>query len=230
MSVFTNIATGGSIGGGRHPLGHTDPFPLHTRRGFDFAQSGTKSMKLKKGTIVILSEILPDWNTPATAGTVAISVNGGLSSSTVTITNASPGVVTWTAHGLVAGMPVVFTTTGALPTGLTAATAYYVISAGLTANAFQVSATVGGSAINTSSAGSGVHTATAGAQILPATSITAYASTALTSGSIRLAADTQIDFVVASLAPVVTGSKTGAVVRVALDVIEPPGSLQKPYR
>ncbi len=77
----------------------------------------------------------------------------------VTITNASPGVVTWTSHGFAAGTPVLFTTTGALPTGLVAGTVYYV--SGPTTNAFSVAATVGGAAINTSSAGSGVHTALA---------------------------------------------------------------------
>ena len=45
-------------------------------------------------------------------------------------------------------------------TGLTVGTVYYVISAGLTANDFEVSATAGGSAINTSSAGSGTHSVT----------------------------------------------------------------------
>lgn len=74
---------------------------------------------------------------------------------TVTITNASPAVVSYTAHGLAAGDAVVFASTGALPTGLTAGTTYYVIAAGLVTNAFEVSATVGGAAINTSSAGSG---------------------------------------------------------------------------
>jgi len=54
----------------------------------------------------------------------------------------------------------VFTTTGALPTGITAGTTYYVIAAGLTANAFEVSATRGGSAVNTSGSQSGTHTAT----------------------------------------------------------------------
>lgn len=81
---------------------------------------------------------------------------------TVTITNAAPGVVTWTAHGLVAGKPVFFRTTGTLPTGFSPNVAYYVIAAGLTANTFQLSATVGGAAINTSSAGSGVHTGVEG--------------------------------------------------------------------
>lgn len=78
--------------------------------------------------------------------------------STVTITNATPAVVTWTGHGFVAGQPVIFSTTGTLPTGLTPGTVYYVIAAGLTANEFQVSATAGGTAIDTSGAGSGTHT------------------------------------------------------------------------
>lgn len=81
--------------------------------------------------------------------------------STVTITNASPGVVTYTAHNLPANAPVSFTTTGGLPTGLSAGVWYYVVNDGnLTANTFTLSATQGGAAINTSSAGSGVHTAT----------------------------------------------------------------------
>jgi len=88
-------------------------------------------------------------------------VLGLTASSTVTITNASPAVITWTAHGLTAGTMVAFTTTGALPTGLTAGTTYYVIAAGLATDTFRVSATAGGAAINTSSAGSGTHTATA---------------------------------------------------------------------
>ena len=80
--------------------------------------------------------------------------------STVTITNASPAVITWSAgaHNLKVNQPVDFTTTSGLPTGLTAYTTYYVMSAGLTTNAFQVSAAPGGSAVNTSSAGSGTHT------------------------------------------------------------------------
>lgn len=78
-------------------------------------------------------------------------------SSTVTITIASPAVVTWTAHGLSNGQAVRFTTTGALPTGLAAATVYFVVSAAT--NTFQVAATPGGAAINTSGTQSGVHTA-----------------------------------------------------------------------
>lgn len=77
------------------------------------------------------------------------------------ISNASPAVVSYTSHGFAANDPVVFSTSGALPTGLTAGTTYYVMSAGLTADAFQVSATADGDAINTSSAGSGTHSVTA---------------------------------------------------------------------
>lgn len=77
---------------------------------------------------------------------------------TVTVTIASPAVVSWTAHGLVNGTRIVFSTTGALPTGITAGTVYFVISAGLTANAFEFSTTLNGSAVNTSGSQSGTHT------------------------------------------------------------------------
>jgi hypothetical protein len=75
-----------------------------------------------------------------------------------TVTVASPGVVSKVAHGLVVGDKVKFSTTGALPTGLVAGTEYFVITAGLTPDAFQLSATSGGSAIVTSGTQSGTHT------------------------------------------------------------------------
>jgi hypothetical protein len=76
----------------------------------------------------------------------------------VTVTIATPGVFAFTNHGLVAGDSVFLETTGALPTGLTADTTYYVIATGLTANNFELSATPGGAAINTSGSQSGTHT------------------------------------------------------------------------
>lgn len=80
----------------------------------------------------------------------------------VTITIASPGVVTFAGgHGLEAGSPVVFATTGALPTGLVAGTVYYVLASGLTPTSFSVGATDGGAAIVTSGTQSGVQTLTA---------------------------------------------------------------------
>ena len=74
-------------------------------------------------------------------------------SATVTISIASPGVVSWTGHGLRANEVYKSTTTGAIPTGLTAGTKTV-----LTANTFTLSATPGGTAINTTGSQSGVHT------------------------------------------------------------------------
>lgn len=82
----------------------------------------------------------------------------GVSGVTVTMTIASPGVVTWANHGLYVGAPVVFSTTGALPTGVTAGTIYYVKTV-VDVNSFQIAATQGGSVINTTGSQSGVHTA-----------------------------------------------------------------------
>jgi len=81
-------------------------------------------------------------------------------SSVVTMTIAVPGVITWTGHGLAVNTPITFTTTGALPTGLTPGTTYYVRNP--LANTFEVSLTSGGASITTSGTQSGVHTATRG--------------------------------------------------------------------
>lgn len=76
---------------------------------------------------------------------------GCASEGVVTISVGTPGVVTWPdGHGLEAGSPVMFSVdSGAMPTGLTADTVYYVAAAGLTATTFSVSATPGGAAIAT---------------------------------------------------------------------------------
>lgn len=73
----------------------------------------------------------------------------------VSISNASPCVVTDTNHGLPDGAAIQFSTTGSLPTGLSTGTTYYVTY--VNANSYKLSATRGGSDINTSGAGSGVH-------------------------------------------------------------------------
>jgi len=84
-----------------------------------------------------------------------LSVRGVLASSlggSVTFTNASPTVVTATV-ALVNGTPLQFSATGSLPTGISAATTYYVANvSGLTFNLVNSSGTL----INTSSTGSGV--------------------------------------------------------------------------
>ena len=75
----------------------------------------------------------------------------------ITVSIASPAVVTWAAHGLSANDKVKFTTTGSLPTGLVASTTYYVVAPA--AGTFNVAATSGGAAIDTSGTQSGTHTA-----------------------------------------------------------------------
>ena len=87
-----------------------------------------------------------------------------IGSKVVTLTIASPTVITWTAHALVAGASVKFATTGALPTGLTAGTTYYVSTASLATDTFRIADTqahalAGTNSINTSGSQSGVHTA-----------------------------------------------------------------------
>lgn len=77
---------------------------------------------------------------------------------TCSISIASPAVITKTAHGLSAGNRVQFSTDGALPTGLSVGTIYFVITAGLGADTFRVSLTSEGAAINTSGTQSGTHT------------------------------------------------------------------------
>lgn len=57
-------------------------------------------------------------------------------------------------HGFVAASAVRFTG-ASLPTGIVAGTTYYVIASGLTADAFKVSATVGGAAVTLTADGSG---------------------------------------------------------------------------
>jgi hypothetical protein len=74
-----------------------------------------------------------------------------------TVTSASPGVATVVGYTPTAGDAVSFSSTGAtgaVPTGLTGGTTYYVVNP--SGQTFQVSATKGGSAINTSSTGTNV--------------------------------------------------------------------------
>jgi hypothetical protein len=79
----------------------------------------------------------------------------GLSGATITMTIASPCVVT-TALNLADGTPITFSTTGWLPTGLLPGVTYY--TKYLTATTFNLAATSGGAAINTTGTQSGTHT------------------------------------------------------------------------
>jgi hypothetical protein len=86
--------------------------------------------------------------------------NIGVTSPQFTVTIASPAVVTFsTLSNVPNGTAIQLTTTGALPTGLAVGTVYYVAnSSGATCN---LTATFGGSNINTTGAQSGIHSVSA---------------------------------------------------------------------
>lgn len=71
----------------------------------------------------------PGIATPAYAIGDVIGTNGGVTAATVTITSATPGLVTWgSAHGLMTGDAVTFKTAGGtIAAGLTDDTVYYVV-------------------------------------------------------------------------------------------------------
>lgn len=100
---------------------------------------------------------ISDMTTTAFDGNYQVSSSALGKTSPVTVTSASPGVITWVGHNLSANSPVYFTTTQGMPSGLTADTVYFVKTV-LSVDTFTVSATIGGSAINTASTGSGVIT------------------------------------------------------------------------
>jgi len=79
----------------------------------------------------------------------------GIQQTSVTISFASPAVVTSASVNFTNGEAIQFTTTGSLPTGLFVGTIYYVVNA--SASTCNVSAIYNGTAINTTAAGSGTH-------------------------------------------------------------------------
>lgn len=100
------------------------------------------------------------FNVPNLQTRVPLGHQAPTSLGTATITIAAPGVVTKAAHGLSTGQIVYFTTTGALPTGLTASTRYWVIA--VTSSTFRLATSqanaLAGTAVTTSGTQSGTHT------------------------------------------------------------------------
>jgi hypothetical protein len=81
----------------------------------------------------------------------------GTSTGTFTVTIASPGVLTFAIYTPVNNDTLILSTTGALPTGLTAGVVYYVV--GASTNTCRLSLTSSGAAINTTGTQSGTHSA-----------------------------------------------------------------------
>jgi hypothetical protein len=112
--------------------------------------------------------VQPEYLTNTTIGDVEAG-----SPQSVTISNATPCVVTYPGVDYYFnGMPLIFSTSGALPTGITAGTTYYIQNVDRTAGTFNISLLPDGTKINTSSAGSGTHYIDAGAGTSWAPSIT----------------------------------------------------------
>lgn len=154
------------------------------------AGAGT-SLAAGTGSQILIGGTTPSWGTLPTAALPALNqynvnignssnastatntnllgdVKASTQSSTVTITIATPGVISYSSHGQVTGNKFYLTTTGALPTGITASTTYYVIY--VDANSFQFATTyanaIVGTAVATSGSQSGTHTLFAGGLIL----------------------------------------------------------------
>lgn len=72
--------------------------------------------------------------------------------------NTGSDFITITGHGFVDAEIIRFSSSGSLPGGITAGTAYYVINS--SANTFKITDVVGGDAIDITSGGSGTHTVT----------------------------------------------------------------------
>jgi hypothetical protein len=129
--------------------------------------AGTYSAASSKS--VALSSAVVFTNCP-TGTVVAFSIWDALSSGNCLWTGfltASPkaftgddstDVITCPGHGLTTNDQVVFYDdgVGTLPTGVSEATLYYVISSGLTTDAFKISTTLGGSAVNITAKGQGL--------------------------------------------------------------------------
>ena len=92
----------------------------------------------------------PATNTVNNPGVLLNSLGG-----TVTVTSASPGVITATGVSLPNNSSIQLNATGSMPSGLSANTTYYVTNS--TGTTFSLASTPGGSALPTSSTGSGVY-------------------------------------------------------------------------
>jgi len=112
------------------------------------------------GTTISVSGVTPSgYNTSIQPPTVSSTYGNSYNITTITI--GASAVVTWggalpVAHGFSLGDLISFSTTGALPTGLTAGTNYYVQP--IDSTTFNVATTLAGSPITTSGSQSGIQT------------------------------------------------------------------------
>jgi hypothetical protein len=150
---------------------------------------------------------------------------------TCTISEADPGVVTYT-NTFAAEDPVVLSTTGALPEPLVAGTTYYVSATGLTGSVFSLTETPGGADIETTTAGSGTHSITSKYSSLTATAQWQFAQTGNLVFATQANAVLQVfDLSTASAFAVALGSPPqAAYISVVGRFLVLSGLLSQPYR
>lgn len=135
-----------------HPSTVTDPGHNHVA---STAYAGTSTFGAGGGSTS--TPFNPIQITSNTTGITVATGNAASSTSyTVTISIATPGVITFSGSAPANGTKIVLNTTGALPTGYTKGTEYFVVNS--SGSTCQLSTTSGGSAINTSGSQSGTHT------------------------------------------------------------------------
>lgn len=118
------------------------------------SSSGTLPAGMGAGPYYVVNAATNTYQISTTLGGGALDfTDNGTGTHTARTTNQ----ITSTAHKLVNGSKVVMSTTAALPTGISAATPYYVINK--TTNTYQISTTPGGAAVIMSDIGTGTQTA-----------------------------------------------------------------------
>src|SRR5215469_18407655 len=151
----STVAQVNPAGGGGFTTGDAKlTFKAAPDTGWVFMNDGTIGDASSGGTTRANSDTLALW-------TLLYNNIQYTAAQTCTISIANPAVITATAHPFSVNQRVIFSTTGALPAPITAGTSYFIISTGLTANAFRISTTLGGTAISTvGGTQSGTHTVT----------------------------------------------------------------------
>lgn len=159
---FLSLHTGFPPAGGNEVTGGS---PAYARKSFAFnAAAGTPASKVQTaavtfdvpaGTIRAVAEY--DASTAGTQKAWSPVNASARRAFSVTAADLAGDTIQSPAHGLAAGDSVlVWTTIGAaLPTGLSEDTQYFVIAAGLTADVFELSTTLAGSAVNITAIGDG---------------------------------------------------------------------------
>ncbi len=171
QAVQKNIAFLGAGGGANWYAGVGDP--MASVLDLRYQGTGAKLTSLGLGALLISNLQFTDGGGSSKGTPFVLTTNTtltcrqnsfvgtGAKTSTVTISIASPCVVSWTAHGLQANNVVYFTTSGggALPTGITSGQLYYVSATGLATDTFEISVKSGSTPIVTTGSQSGTHTA-----------------------------------------------------------------------